>query len=89
MRALMRVLSTRRGASDPHSAFAALREAGPVHNVPFFGPAFTRYDDVRRALFDRSLLVSSQAAKPGSARAEIARRLPADLRRQPAPLFFE
>jgi cytochrome P450 len=88
MRMLMRVLSTRRGASDPHGAFAALREAGALHNVPFFGPAFTRYDDVRRTLFDRALLVSSQAAKPGSARAEIARRLPADLRRLPAPLFF-
>lgn len=89
VRRLMRRLSTRMGLDDPHPIYKALREAGPMHNAPHFGPVVTSYRDVRQVLFDRSLKVSSQAAKPGTARADIARHLPPDLAALPAPLFLQ
>lgn len=89
MRALMRLLSTRAGLDDPHPIYAALREAAPMHELPHFGPGLTRYADVRAVLFDRDLRVSSQAAKPGSARADIAAKLPPDLQALPPPLFLQ
>jgi cytochrome P450 len=59
-----------------------------MHDAPHFGPALTRHADVREALFDRSLNVSAAAAKAGSARANIAQRMPEDLRRLPPWLFL-
>lgn len=88
-RSLMRKLSTRAGLEDPHPIYRALREAGPIHQAPRFGPVLTRYADVRAVLFDRTLKVSSAAAKPGSARADIAAHLPTDLAALPAPLFLQ
>lgn len=87
-RGLMRRLATREGLANPHPVFRALREAGPMHDAPHFGPALTGYDDVRTVLFDRSLNVSAEAAKPGSARANIAARMPDDLRALPPWLFL-
>jgi cytochrome P450 len=89
MRGLMRRLSTRAGLDDPHPIYEALREAAPMHDAPHFGPVLTRYVDVREVLFDRDLKVSSEAAKPGSARANIAANLPVDLAALPAPLFLQ
>jgi cytochrome P450 len=89
VRGLMRKLSSRAGLTDPYPIYDALREAGPMHDAPMFGPVLTRYLDVREVLFDRGLCVSSQAAKPGSARADIAANLPEDLRELPPPLFLQ
>jgi cytochrome P450 len=89
IRSLMRRLSTRGGLNDPHPIYEALREAGPIHHTPHFGPVLTRYKDVRQVLFDRDLKVSSEAAQPGSARANIAANLPDDLAALPAPLFLQ
>jgi cytochrome P450 len=89
VRRALRDLSSPAGRADPHPIFARLREAGPLHEVPRFGAALTRYDDVRDVLFDRALLVASEAAAPGSARGEISRRLPPDIASLPAPLFFQ
>jgi len=85
----MRRLSTRAGLDDPHPIYAELREAGSIHDVPHFGPALTRFSDVHAVLFDRTLKVGSQAAKPGTARANIAAHLPGDLAALPAPLFLQ
>jgi cytochrome P450 len=89
VRGLLRRLSTRAGLDNPHPIYAELRETGPMHDAPHFGPALTRYADVRAVLFDRELKVSSEAAKPGSARANIAAHLPHDLAALPAPLFLQ
>ncbi|WP_086859565.1 cytochrome P450 family protein [Streptomyces milbemycinicus] len=57
---------------DPHTAYAELREAGPVHRIP--GPdgrpawLVTRYDDVRRALADPRLSLDKSNALPGNFR---------------------
>ncbi|MES1199918.1 MAG: cytochrome P450 [Pseudomonadota bacterium] len=59
-----------------------------MHLLPLFGAALTRFDDVRAALFDRSMNVSSLAAKRGAMRANILAQLPKDLRAAPPPLFF-
>lgn len=89
VRGVMRRLSTRSGLDDPHPIYAELRETGPMHDAPHFGPVLTRYRDVRQVLFDRDLKVSSQVAKPGTARANIAAHLPHDLAAMPAPLFLQ
>ena len=75
--------------NDPHPLYAGLREAGALHEVPHFGATLTRFSDVRDLLFDRSLKVSSEAAKPGTAHALIKDLLPEDLRALPAPLFLQ
>ncbi|MCX4767664.1 cytochrome P450 [Streptomyces sp. NBC_01275] len=55
--------------SDPHSVYARLREAGPVHRITGTDglPAWlvTRYDDVRQALADPRLSLDKRNAKPG------------------------
>ncbi|MCB5912123.1 cytochrome P450 family protein [Streptomyces pinistramenti] len=57
---------------DPHAAYAALRESGPVHRItaPDGQPAWlvTRYDDVRSALADPRLSLDKRHAAPGSYR---------------------
>ncbi|MEV0369063.1 cytochrome P450 [Streptomyces sp. NPDC050636] len=57
---------------DPHAAYAALREAGPVHRITGMdgNPAWlvTRYDDVRRALADPRLSLDKRHATPGGYR---------------------
>ncbi|UNO43135.1 cytochrome P450 [Streptomyces sp. MST-110588] len=57
---------------DPYAAYAALREAGPVHRItgPDGHPAWlvTRYDDVRRALADPRLSLDKRNALPGGYR---------------------
>ncbi|GAU69015.1 putative cytochrome P450 [Streptomyces sp. NBRC 110611] len=57
---------------DPHTAYAALREAGPVHRITGTdgNPAWlvTRYDDVRRALADPRLSLDKRHATPGGYR---------------------
>ncbi|MFF9479878.1 cytochrome P450 [Streptomyces sp. NPDC014733] len=57
---------------DPHTAYAALRESGPVHRIvgPDGQPAWlvTRYDDVRAALADPRLSLDRRHATPGSYR---------------------
>lgn len=89
VRHLMRQLSTRAGLDNPHPTYGELRAAAPMHDAPHFGPVLTRYLDVRSVLFDRELKVSSAAAQPRSARANIAARLPHDLAALPAPLFLQ
>jgi cytochrome P450 len=84
----MRGLATRDGLANPHRIFSALREAGAMHDAPHYGPALTRYSDVRQVLFDRTLKVSAAAAKQGSARANISERMPPDLRALPPWLFL-
>ncbi|MFD8869560.1 cytochrome P450 [Streptomyces sp. NPDC059590] len=65
-------LDTRALLEDPHPAYAALREAGPVHRIsgPDGRPAWlvTRYDDVRRALADPRLSLDKSNALPGNFR---------------------
>ena len=57
---------------DPHSAYAELREAGPVHRItgPDGQPAWlvTRYDDVRSAFADPRLSLDKRHAAQGSYR---------------------
>ncbi|MFJ9848306.1 cytochrome P450 [Streptomyces sp. NPDC101150] len=57
---------------DPHTAYAALRAAGPVHRIAGTdgNPAWlvTRYDDVRRALADPKLSLDKRHAAPGGYR---------------------
>ncbi|MEU6331743.1 cytochrome P450 [Streptomyces sp. NPDC047049] len=57
---------------DPYAAYAALREAGPVHRITGADghPAWlvTRYDDVRRALADPRLSLDKKHAAPGGYR---------------------
>ncbi|MFH8568376.1 cytochrome P450 [Streptomyces sp. NPDC017993] len=57
---------------DPHTAYAALREAGAVHRItgPDGQPAWlvTRYDDVRSALADPRLSLDKRHATQGSYR---------------------
>ncbi|MEU3714156.1 cytochrome P450 family protein [Streptomyces catenulae] len=57
---------------DPHTAYVALRESGPVHRIagPDGQPAWlvTRYDDVRAALADPRLSLDRSHATPGSYR---------------------
>ncbi|MGW7578557.1 cytochrome P450 family protein [Streptomyces sp. NPDC054765] len=57
---------------DPYAAYAALREAGPVHRITGADghPAWlvTRYDDVRRALTDPRLSLDKKHAAPGGYR---------------------
>ncbi|UKY53853.1 cytochrome P450 family protein [Streptomyces inhibens] len=57
---------------DPYAAYAALREAGPVHRITGADgqPAWlvTRYDDVRRALADPRLSLDKRHATPGGYR---------------------
>ncbi|TJZ56974.1 cytochrome P450 [Streptomyces piniterrae] len=57
---------------DPYAAYAALREAGPVHRIAGTdgNPAWlvTRYDDVRRALADPRLSLDKRHATPGGYR---------------------
>ncbi|MGW7491225.1 cytochrome P450 family protein [Streptomyces sp. NPDC054786] len=57
---------------DPYTAYAALREAGPVHRITGADghPAWlvTRYDDVRRALADPRLSLDKRHAAPGGYR---------------------
>lgn len=57
---------------DPHAAYAALREAGPVHRITGAdgSPAWlvTRYDDVRSALADPRLSLDKRHAGPGGYR---------------------
>ncbi|MET8679679.1 cytochrome P450 [Streptomyces sp. NPDC004647] len=58
--------------ADPYAAYAALRQAGPVHRItgPDGRPAWlvTRYDDVRRALADPRLSLDKRNALPGNYR---------------------
>lgn len=58
--------------ADPHHAYRALREAGPVHRVtgPDGLPAWlvTRYQDVRAALADPRLSLDKRNAAPGNYR---------------------
>ncbi|MFI5520266.1 cytochrome P450 [Streptomyces platensis] len=58
--------------ADPYAAYAALREAGPVHRITGADghPAWlvTRYDDVRRALADPRLSLDKRYAAPGGYR---------------------
>ncbi|MEV7870793.1 cytochrome P450 [Streptomyces sp. NPDC088124] len=60
---------TARLTADPYSAYARLREAGPVHRVAGTDglPAWlvTRYDDVRQALADPRLSLDKRNAAPG------------------------
>lgn len=57
---------------DPYAAYAALREAGPVHRITGAdgSPAWlvTRYDDVRSALADPRLSLDKRHAGPGGYR---------------------
>ncbi|KIZ15075.1 cytochrome P450 family protein [Streptomyces natalensis] len=57
---------------DPHAAYAALRESGPVHRItgPDGHPAWlvTRYDDVRSAFADARLSLDKKHAAPGGYR---------------------
>ncbi|MFI1737306.1 cytochrome P450 [Streptomyces sioyaensis] len=57
---------------DPYAAYAALREAGPVHRITGAdgSPAWlvTRYDDVRSALADPRLSLDRRHAGPGGYR---------------------
>ncbi|MER7987025.1 cytochrome P450 [Streptomyces noursei] len=57
---------------DPYAAYAALREAGPVHRITGTDgqPAWlvTRYDDVRSALADPRLSLDKRHATPGNYR---------------------
>ncbi|MEU8915472.1 cytochrome P450 [Streptomyces nigrescens] len=57
---------------DPYAAYAALRDAGPVHRITGADghPAWlvTRYDDVRRALADPRLSLDKKHAAPGGYR---------------------
>ncbi|MFE1175709.1 cytochrome P450 [Streptomyces sp. NPDC058773] len=57
---------------DPYAAYAALRDAGPVHRITGTdgNPAWlvTRYDDVRRALADDRLSLDKRHAAPSSYR---------------------
>ncbi|ARF58640.1 cytochrome P450 family protein [Streptomyces gilvosporeus] len=57
---------------DPHTAYAALRESGPVHRItgPDGQPAWlvTRYDDVRSAFADARLSLDKKHAAPGGYR---------------------
>ncbi|QIK05563.1 cytochrome P450 [Streptomyces sp. ID38640] len=57
---------------DPYAAYAALRDAGPVHRITGAdgNPAWlvTRYDDVRRALADPRLSLDKKHAAPGGYR---------------------
>ncbi|MCL6299649.1 cytochrome P450 family protein [Streptomyces kronopolitis] len=57
---------------DPHAAYAALREAGPVHRITGAdgSPAWlvTRYDDVRSALADPRLSLDKRHAGPAGYR---------------------
>ncbi|WP_275461846.1 cytochrome P450 family protein [Streptomyces noursei] len=57
---------------DPYAAYAALREAGPVHRITGTDgqPAWlvTRYDDVRSALADPRLSLDRRHATPGNYR---------------------
>ncbi|MEU8781473.1 cytochrome P450 [Streptomyces sp. NPDC048637] len=57
---------------DPYAAYAALRDAGPVHRITGTDghPAWlvTRYDDVRRALADPRLSLDKRHAAPGGYR---------------------
>src|SRR5689334_17813837 len=54
---------------DPHTVYARLREAGPVHRITGTDglPAWlvTRYADVRRALADPRLALDKRNARPG------------------------
>ncbi|MGW2920970.1 cytochrome P450 family protein [Streptomyces angustmyceticus] len=54
---------------DPYPAYAALREAGPVHRITAAdgNPAWlvTRYDDVRSGLADPRLSLDKRHAAPG------------------------
>jgi hypothetical protein len=86
---LLRRLMGPEGIDNPHPIYASLREAAPSIEVPHFGQTITRYTDVRDALFDRELCVSSAAAKPGSPHAQIAERLPDDLAALPPALFLQ
>ncbi|MEU6174777.1 cytochrome P450 [Streptantibioticus parmotrematis] len=56
--------------ADPHSVYAGLREAGPVHRVtgPDGRPAWlvVRYEDVRRALADPRFSLDKRNALPGN-----------------------
>ena len=57
------------GAADPHPAYAALRQAGPIHwSEDFFGGAWvlTRHADAEQVLRDPRF---SAAAPPHAARA--------------------
>ena len=89
IRSLLRRLMAEEGIDNPHPIYADLREASAVIEVPHFGPTLTRYAEVRDALFDRDLCVSSAAAKPGSPHAQIAELLPADLAELPPALFLQ
>ncbi|MFI2261502.1 cytochrome P450 [Streptomyces tubercidicus] len=57
---------------DPYAAYAALRDAGPVHRITGADgqPAWlvTRYDDVRRAFADPRLSLDKRHAAPGGYR---------------------
>ncbi|PJJ05695.1 cytochrome P450 [Streptomyces sp. 2333.5] len=57
---------------DPYAAYAALREAGPVHRITGAdgSPAWlvTRYEDVRSALADPRLSLDRRHAGPGGYR---------------------
>ncbi|MFI0902700.1 cytochrome P450 [Streptomyces sioyaensis] len=57
---------------DPYAAYAALREAGPVHRITGAdgSPAWlvTRYDEVRSALADPRLSLDRRHAGPGGYR---------------------
>ncbi|UQA91757.1 cytochrome P450 family protein [Streptomyces halobius] len=57
---------------DPYAAYAALREAGPVHRITGTdgNPAWlvARYDDVRHALADPRLSLDKRHAAPGGFR---------------------
>ncbi|MFF4954718.1 cytochrome P450 family protein [Streptomyces chattanoogensis] len=57
---------------DPYAAYAALREAGPVHRITGTDgqPAWlvTRYDDVRSAFTDPRLSLDKRHATPGGYR---------------------
>ncbi|MFE0192136.1 cytochrome P450 [Streptomyces sp. NPDC059008] len=57
---------------DPYAAYAALREAGPVHRITGAdgNPAWlvTRYEDVRSALADPRLSLDKRHAAPGGFR---------------------
>jgi cytochrome P450 len=58
--------------TDPHAAYARLRDAGPAHRItaPDGSPAWlvTRYDDVKQALADPRLSLDKRNALPGNYR---------------------
>lgn len=89
IRPLLRRLMSEEGLTSPHPIYGGLREASPVVEVPHFGATLTRYAEVRDALYDRDLCVSSAAAKPGSPHAQIAELLPPDLAKLPPALFLQ